>query len=103
MMKLLIVALLSSAISAYIVPRPLTARLSTRLQESFGLGIGEDSYENQPVFLRGEAEYKQWLNNIADDPMLNRQVRREITEKAKIEVYTHLLPCSTTLFDVSGN
>jgi hypothetical protein len=47
---------------------------STRLQESFGLGLGEDTYENQPDLLRGEQEYKQYVNRISEENMLNRKV-----------------------------
>jgi hypothetical protein len=49
---------------------------STQLFESFGLGLGEDTYENQPDLLKGEQEYKQYANRINEDNMLNRKVRR---------------------------
>jgi hypothetical protein len=47
----------------------------TQLQESFGLGLGEDTYENQPDLLKGEQEYKQYVNRINEENMLNRKVR----------------------------
>ena len=47
---------------------------ATQLQESFGLGLGEDTYENQPDLLKGEAEYKQYVNRINEDNMLNKKV-----------------------------
>lgn len=45
----------------------------TQLQESFGLGLGEDTYENQPDLLKGEQEYKQYVNRIKEENMLNRK------------------------------
>lgn len=56
--------------SASAVPPPA----STRLFESFGLGLGEDTYENQPDLLKGEQEYKQYVNRINEENMLNRKV-----------------------------
>jgi hypothetical protein len=50
---------------------------ATRLQESFGFGFAEDTYANQPDFLKGEQEYKQFVNKFKDDNMLNRKVRCE--------------------------
>ena len=47
----------------------------TQLQETFGLGLGEDTYENQPDLLKGEQEYKQYVNRINEENMLNRKVR----------------------------
>jgi hypothetical protein len=47
----------------------------TQLPESFGLGLGEDTYENQPDLLKGEQEYKQYVNRISEENMLNRKVR----------------------------
>ena len=57
-----------------------TTTSNTKLYESFGLGLGEDSYENQPDLLRGEQEYKQYVNRISEENMLNRKVckRRKI-------------------------
>ena len=61
-------------------PAPSTAftrKTSTQLKESFGLNdISLDIYDAQPDFLKGEAEYKQWMNKINDDNMLNRKVSR---------------------------
>mmetsp|Transcript_60403 Transcript_60403/g.148210 ORF Transcript_60403/g.148210 Transcript_60403/m.148210 type:complete len:224 (-) Transcript_60403:165-836(-) len=45
----------------------------TQLQETFGLGLGEDTYENQPDLLKGEQEYKQYVNRINEENMLNRK------------------------------
>ena len=76
MMKLFITAMMVHAIMAFTpisqtVPRQTS---SSQLHESFGLGIGEDTYENQPVLLRGEQEYKQFVNKYKEDNMLNRKV-----------------------------
>ena len=71
-MKVILYALFVSLASAF---APQTSvRPSTHLYENFGLGIGEDSYENQVDLLRGEANYKQWVNRINENNMLNRKV-----------------------------
>jgi hypothetical protein len=73
-MKLLVFALsLVSAASFGVAPNT-AARSSTRLHENFGLGIGEDTYDNQPDFMKGEGEYKEWINSVNEDNMLNRKV-----------------------------
>jgi hypothetical protein len=76
MMKLFLLAIVSGLASAYVSPKPFVARPSTQLYENFGLGIGEDTYENQVALLAGEANYKQWVNRIDEDSFLNRQVSR---------------------------
>ena len=73
-LKLLLVAATAGVASAF-APLGVSGRQSLQLQESFGLGIGEDTYENQPDLLKGEAEYKQYVNRISEDNMLNRKVR----------------------------
>lgn len=55
---------------------PLPAPTTTQLFETFGLGLGEDTYENQPDLLKGEQEYKQYANKIKEDNMMNRKVCR---------------------------
>jgi hypothetical protein len=77
MMKLLVFTVMASATMAF---APISQgsfrqqQQTTQLQETFGLGIGEDTYENQPTLLRGEQEYKQFINKYKDDNMLNRKV-----------------------------
>lgn len=73
----LVVALYSSSVAAFspIAPQASGRSSVIELQESFGLGIGEDTYENQPALLRGEQEYKQFINKYKEDNMLNRKVR----------------------------
>ena len=73
-MKLFLYALLASLTSAYVVVPKTSARRATHLNENFGLGIGEDSYENMDSLLLGEANYKQWVNRVNDNNMLNRKV-----------------------------
>ena len=73
-MKVILYALFASLASAYVVVPKTSARPSTHLNENFGLGIGEDSYENQVDLLRGEANYKQWVNRVNENNMLNRKV-----------------------------
>ena len=77
MMKILIVAVMASATMAF---APISQgafrqqKQSTQLHETFGLGVGEDTYKNQPALLRGEQEYKQFVNKVKEDNMLNRKV-----------------------------
>ena len=46
----------------------------TQLREGFGFDFAKNSYANQPALLRGEQEYKQFINKHAEDNMLNRKV-----------------------------
>lgn len=62
------------AASAYVVPSSQAPRPSTRLSESFGFDFAEDSYENTPPQLLGEANYKQWVQKVSDNSFLNRKV-----------------------------
>jgi hypothetical protein len=69
---------LTSAVvtSAYVVPPSQVVRPLTRLSESFGFDFAEDSYENTPQQLLGEANYKQWVQSkVSDNSFLNRKVR----------------------------
>jgi pyrroloquinoline quinone (PQQ) biosynthesis protein C len=74
-MKVLFYALLAGIASAYVVIPKTSVRRTTQLHESFGFDFAENSYENQIEQLKGEANYKQWVNRISDDNMLNRKVR----------------------------
>lgn len=76
-LKLMLVAATAGLASAF-APAGVTGRQSLQLHETFGLGLGEDTYENQPDLLKGEAEYKQYVNRISEDNMLNRKVGGEI-------------------------
>lgn len=55
------------------VSRVQKASSSTQLYEDFGLGLGEQTYENMPDLLKGEQEYKQYVNRINEDNFLNRK------------------------------
>ena len=94
-LRLLLVAAVAGAANAF-APSNLAVRQSTHLHESFGLGIGEDTYENQPDLLKGEAEYKQYVNRINEDNMLNRKVRHYCDESfgsfTKISMRLTLFP-----------
>lgn len=70
----MLVATMAGVAGAF-APSSLVSREATQLHESFGLGVGEDTYENQPDLLKGEQEYKQYMNKVAEDNMLNRKVR----------------------------
>jgi hypothetical protein len=74
-LKLLVVAVAASVASGFSPSSTFGVRQSTQLQESFGFGFAEDTYENQPDLLKGEGEYKQYANRIKSDNMLNRKVR----------------------------
>lgn len=76
LLKILLVSLSVVGMTTAFAPVAQVARpaASTQLQESFGLGLGEDTYENQPDLLKGEQEYKQYVNRINEENMLNRKV-----------------------------
>jgi len=74
-LKLFSLAITASVAVAF---SPSTSRVqtvpsSTQLYEDFGLGLGEQTYENQPDLLKGEQEYKQYVNRINEDNMLNKK------------------------------
>jgi len=46
---------------------------STRLNENFGFDFAEDSVENTPVQILGEANYKNFMNEVDPKNFLNRQ------------------------------
>ena len=79
MMTQRILALLSifvASASAFTVVQSSIARPSTTaLSESFGFDFAEDSYENTPEVILGEANYKQWVAKVDKNSFLNRQVR----------------------------
>lgn len=79
MMTQRILALLSifvASTSAFTVVQSSIARPSTTgLSESFGFDFAEDSYENTPEVILGEANYKQWVAKVDKNSFLNRQVR----------------------------
>jgi hypothetical protein len=75
MMKLAVFCLLAgAAVSFSSVSQTAPTRRSTQLRESFGLDFAEDTYKNQPDMLKGEAEYKQFVNKYSENNMLNRKV-----------------------------
>jgi hypothetical protein len=77
MMKLtaLFIALLSTADAFSPISQTAATRTpTTRLRESFGLDFAEDTYANQPDMLKGEQEYKQFVNKFSENNMLNRKV-----------------------------
>lgn len=74
-MKLLIIlAAVGSFVSSYAPSTSFVTRRSVKLHESFGFDFAEDTYKNQPDVLGGEANYKQWVNKIDENSMLNRKV-----------------------------
>jgi len=72
---LFVLAVTASAASAFVTPQQSSpvARPATSLSETFGLGLGEDTYENQPDFLKGEQDYKTWMAETTDNSFVNRQ------------------------------
>jgi hypothetical protein len=74
-LKFLAVALSASVASAF-APAQSAVRKNTQLHESFGLGGATlDIYEAQPDLLKGEQEYKQYMNRVKEDNLLNEKVR----------------------------
>jgi hypothetical protein len=69
----LVLAAGATAASAFVTPATFVRPAST-LSESFGFDFAEDSYENTPEQLLGEANYKQWVGKIDKNSFLNRQV-----------------------------
>lgn len=69
-------ALLCGAALSFQAIAPSTRR-STQLRESFGFDFAENTYSNQPNLLKGEQEYKQFVNKYKEDNMLNRKVRED--------------------------
>jgi hypothetical protein len=81
-MKLVIIALVAHAANGFNVARPtLMSRSSTQLYEDFGFSFAEQTYENMPDPLKGEAEYKQWVNRVSPNNMLNRKVCKSVTRQ----------------------
>ena len=76
-LKLVFLAITASVAVAF---TPSTSRVqkvtsSTQLYEDFGFDFAEQTYENQPDLLKGEQEYKQYMNIVKEDNMLNKKVR----------------------------
>ena len=71
-MKVILYALLASFASAF-APQG-SVRQTTHLYENFGLPYAEDSYANQDPLIGGEANYKQFVNRVNENNMLNRKV-----------------------------
>uniref|UniRef100_A0A7S1CZ89 Uncharacterized protein n=1 Tax=Cyclophora tenuis TaxID=216820 RepID=A0A7S1CZ89_CYCTE len=67
----LLVLAVATGVSAFTAPVALT-RTSTVLYENFGIDFAEDSYENTPDVLLGEANYKQWVEGVNDNAFLTR-------------------------------
>ena len=72
---LLVLAATTAATSAFVAPSNKPFATSTQLSESFGFDFAEDTYKNQPDFLKGEGEYKTWIGKVKDESFVNRQVR----------------------------
>jgi len=70
--SLLLVSALTS--SAAFAPQSSVASSKTALKESFGFDFAEDSYENTPAEMLGEANLKQWIGTKVDRAFVNRQV-----------------------------
>ena len=69
---LIVLAATTAATSAFVVPS--AGRSQTKLSESFGFDFAEDTYANQPEFLKGEGEYKTFVGKTQENSFLNRQV-----------------------------
>ena len=87
-LKLFFLAITASVALAF---TPSSSRVqkvtsSTQLYEDFGLGLGEPTYENQPDLLKGEEEYKKYVNKINEKNMLNRKVRNSSYRQNRFEL-----------------
>jgi hypothetical protein len=80
-MKLFLLAVTASTVSAFAPSASQIPKTNTQLHETFGLGLGEDTYENQPDLLKGEQEYKQYVNRISEENMLNRKVGKTLQKR----------------------
>lgn len=82
--NILLLASTTAVASAYVIPpsQSVVSRSSTQLSESFGFKFAEDTYENQPDFLKGEQEYKNYVDVIQEDNFVNRRynVLRRVRE-----------------------
>jgi hypothetical protein len=65
---------LTSAFSPIAKTTSVSSQQSTRLSETFGTGLGSDFNEIKKMSIGNEASYKQWVNNVKEDNMLNRKV-----------------------------
>lgn len=66
--------LVTSLVAASAFMAPGATRPATKLSESFGFDFAEDTYANQPDFLKGEGEYKTWMGQVKENSFVNRQV-----------------------------
>jgi hypothetical protein len=69
----LLVLVASLAVTSAFVA-PSAGRSQTQLREGFGFDFAEDTYSNQPDFLKGEGEYKTWIGKTKENSFVNRQV-----------------------------
>ena len=69
-----IFALLVSVVATAAFVGPSAGRTQSQLRESFGFDFAEDTYANQPDFLKGEGEYKTWIGKTKENSFVNRQV-----------------------------
>ena len=69
---LLLLAATMVGASAFVTPA--LTRPATKISESFGFYFAEDTYANQPDFLKGEGEYKTWMGKVKENSFVNRQV-----------------------------
>ena len=70
----LVVFVTTSLVAASAFTVPVATIPATKLSESFGFDFAEDTYANQPDFLKGEGEYKTWIGQTKENSFVNRQV-----------------------------
>ena len=75
-MRSVVFVLFASLASAAAFVTPASSRQTTQISESFGFDFAEDTYANQPDFLKGEGEYKTWIGQTKENSFVNRQVCR---------------------------
>jgi hypothetical protein len=74
MKSIAILTMLLGFSSAFSPMKIANVKTTTQLRESFGTGLGTDTYSSQDILIGGEANYKQWVNEVNQNNMLNRQV-----------------------------
>ena len=82
---LLVLVATAATTSAFVAPS--ATRPATKLSESFGFDFAEDTYSNQPDFLKGEGEYKTWIGQTKENSFVNRQVSRRQYLRYGFECY----------------
>lgn len=72
--KLVLIFSLLCGLTSAFAPVKFASQQSTRLHETFDTGLGTDFNEIKSLSIGNEANYKQWVNRVKEDNLLNRKV-----------------------------